>query len=476
MKSISTPVCFVDDDKNKLGMTISSVKVMGNRHDIPRLVRENNIEAIVIAIPTISVQDRAEIVKICKDTGCKLKIMPGIYELLNGEVTVKEIRDVNIHDLLGREPVVLEDEGIKEYISGKVVIIPGGGGSIGSEISRQVLKYGPKKLIIFDNYENTAYNLENELRGRYPDVEIKVLIGSIRDRNRLENVFKEYKPDVVFHAAAHKHVPLMEESPSEAILNNAFGTLNLTETADKYHVKKFVMLSTDKAVNPTNVMGATKRICEMIIQAMDAQSETEFVAVRFGNVLGSNGSVIPLFNKQIAEGGPVTVTDKNITRFFMTIPEAAQLVLQAGAFAKGGEIFILDMGKPVKIYDLAKDLIRLSGFVPGEDIKIEITGLRPGEKLYEEVLMDEEGIRKTAHNKIFVAQPASYDINELKAKLRNTQQMCENGDNAALVRKLKEIVPTYRNKQIENQKPDNKQCEDINHKGHGPQILVANGK
>jgi FlaA1/EpsC-like NDP-sugar epimerase len=465
------PVCFVDDDKNKLGMTISRVKVMGNRHDIPKLVRENNIEAIVIAIPTISVQDRAEIVKICKDTGCKLKIMPGIYELLNGEVTVKEIRDVNIHDLLGREPVVLEDEGIKEYTSGKVVFIPGGGGSIGSEISRQVLKYGPKKLIIFDIYENTAYNLENELRGRYPDVEIKVLIGSIRDRNRLENVFKEYKPDVVFHAAAHKHVPLMEESPSEAILNNAFGTLNLTETADKYHVKRFVMLSTDKAVNPTNVMGATKRICEMIIQAMDAQSETEFVAVRFGNVLGSNGSVIPLFNKQIAEGGPVTVTDKNITRFFMTIPEAAQLVLQAGAFAKGGEIFILDMGNPVKIYDLAKDLIRLSGFVPGEDIKIEITGLRPGEKLYEEVLMDEEGIRKTAHNKIFVAQPASYDINELKVKLEILSNMCEKGDNAALIRRLKEIVPTYCNKQIENQKPDNQKCED--HEGHGPQYLVT---
>ncbi|MBP1744951.1 MAG: nucleoside-diphosphate sugar epimerase [Firmicutes bacterium] len=471
-----TPVCFVDDDEKKQGMTISRVKVMGKRHDIPRLVKENNIEAIIIAIPTISREDRTDIVKICTNTGCKLKIVPGMYELLKGEVTVKEIRDVEIEDLLGRESVVLEDEGIKDYIQGKVVMIPGGGGSIGSEISRQVLKYGPKKLIIFDNYENNAYDLQNEIKGKYPDVELKLLIGSIRDRIRLENVFKEHRPDVIFHAAAHKHVPLMEESPSEAILNNVFGTLNLTETADKYKVKRFVMLSTDKAVNPTNVMGATKRICEMIIQAMDAKSETQFVAVRFGNVLGSNGSVIPLFNKQIAQGGPVTVTDKKITRFFMTIPEAAQLVLQAGAFAKGGEIFILDMGEPVKIYDLAKHLIRLSGFVPDVDIKIEFTGLRPGEKLYEEVLMSEEGIGKTAHNKIFVAKPAGYDIHELKNKIQDLTHLCECGDNAAIIWKLKEVVPTYHYKETENTMQKDEESKDSHHVEKGSKIFVTSGK
>jgi FlaA1/EpsC-like NDP-sugar epimerase len=472
------PICFVDDDKSKLGMTISGVKVMGNRHDIPKLASENSIETIIIAIPTLSGADRAEIANICKNTGCKLKIMPGIYELLKGDVTIKEIRDIKIEDLLGRNPVVLEDDGIKDYIRGKVVLIPGGGGSIGSEISRQVLKYEPRKLIIFDNYENNAYELQNEIKGKYPGIELKLLIGSIRDRNRLENVFKEYRPDVVFHAAAHKHVPLMEESPGEAIMNNVFGTLNLTETADRYNVERFVMLSTDKAVNPTNVMGATKRICEMIIQAMDAKSKTEFVAVRFGNVLGSNGSVIPLFNKQIAEGGPVTVTDRNINRFFMTIPEAAQLVLQAGAFAKGGEIFVLDMGEPVKIYDLAKDLIRLSGFVPDVDIKIEFTGLRPGEKLYEEVLMDEEGIGKTAHNKIFVAKPAGYNIEELKKRFQELSLLCEKGDNAAIVRKLKEVVPTYKNSNSSDaaiRKHAREGLLDI-HKGIGPKIPVQSGK
>jgi FlaA1/EpsC-like NDP-sugar epimerase len=424
-------------------MSVSGVKIMGNRNDIPKLALENRIETIIIAIPTISGSNRAELVNICKNTGCKMKIMPGIYELLKGDVTVKEIRDVKIEDLLGRDTVVLEDEGIKDYISGKVVIIPGGGGSIGSEISRQVLRYKPKMLIILDNYENNAYELENEIKGKHPDVELKLLIGSIRDRQRLENIFQQYKPQVVFHAAAHKHVPLMEDSPGEAIMNNVFGTLNLAKTADKYNVERFVMLSTDKAVNPTNVMGATKRICEMVIQAINARSGTDFVAVRFGNVLGSNGSVIPLFNRQIASGGPVTVTDKNITRFFMTIPEAAQLVLQAGAFAEGGEIFILDMGKPVKICDLAKDLIKLSGFEPDVDIKIEFTGLRPGEKLYEEVLMSEEGINKTAHDKIFVAKPAHYDLAELEKKFEELSLLCEIGNNEAIVGKLKEIVPTY---------------------------------
>jgi FlaA1/EpsC-like NDP-sugar epimerase len=439
-----TPVCLVDDDASKLGMAISGVKILGNRHDITKLVKDLNVESIVIAIPTLSGKNKAEIVRICRDTGCRLKIMPGIYELIKGDVTVKEIRDVNIEDLLGREPVHLEDEGIHEYLSGKVVMITGGGGSIGSEISRQIMKYEPEKLIIFDNYENNAYELEQEIKRKYPGADLRLVIGSIRDRARLENVFKKYSPQVVFHAAAHKHVPLMEESPSEAILNNVFGTLNLAETADKYNVEKFVMLSTDKAVNPTNVMGATKKICEMIIRAMDERSSTEFVAVRFGNVLGSHGSVIPLFNKQIAEGGPVTVTHKDITRFFMTIPEAAQLVIQAGSFAKGGEIFILDMGEPVKIYNLAKDLIKLSGFEPNEDIKIEVTGLRPGEKLYEEVLVSEEGIGKTAHDKIFVAKPASYNIGELKAKFQELNVLCEKGDDAGIVMRLQKIVPTYR--------------------------------
>lgn len=470
------PVCFVDDDDSKLGMMISGVKVMGNRHDIPKLVKENEIEMIVIAIPTISGANRSELVNICKDTGCKIKIMPGIYEILSGEVTVKEIRDINIEDLLGRDPVVLEDDGIKDYIRGKVVLITGGGGSIGSEISKQVLKYEPQKLVIFDNYENNAYELENDIKGRYPGVEIKLLIGSIRDRKRLENVFNEYRPNVVFHAAAHKHVPLMEDSPGEAILNNVFGTLNLAETADRYRVERFVMLSTDKAVNPTNVMGATKRICEMIIQAIDKKSQTEFVAVRFGNVLGSNGSVIPLFNKQIASGGPVTVTDKNITRFFMMIPEAAQLVLQAGAFAEGGEIFILDMGEPVRIYDLAKDLIRLSGFEPDVDIKIKVTGLRPGEKLYEEVLMEEEGIRKTAHDKIFIAKPASYNLDDLKVKLKELGHLCEAGNDEALKRKLKEVVPTYHNKELESQSRKMEEIKQNDHQGHGPHILVPSGK
>jgi len=470
------PVCFVDDSKSKLGMSISGIKVMGTRHDIPKLVKENDIETIIIAIPTLSGTDRAEITNICKNTGCKLKIMPGIYELLKGDVTVKEIRAVKIEDLLGRNPVVLEDDGIKEYIKGKVVMITGGGGSIGSEISRQVLKFEPRKLVIFDNYENNAYELQNEIKASYPFVELKLLIGSIRDRKRLENVFSEYRPDVVFHAAAHKHVPLMEESPSEAIVNNVFGTLNLAETADRYNVERFVMLSTDKAVNPTNVMGASKRICEMIIQAMDVISKTEFVAVRFGNVLGSNGSVIPLFNKQISEGGPVTVTDRNITRFFMTIPEAAQLVLQAGAFAKGGEIFILDMGEPVKIYDLARDLIRLSGFTPDEDIKIEITGLRPGEKLYEEVMMDEEGIRKTAHDKIFVARPSSYNIQKLKSQFEEIKLLCEEGSNPAIVRMLKEIVPTYHQNESANNNAVSKVLKDNLNIVLAPVIPVQSGK
>jgi FlaA1/EpsC-like NDP-sugar epimerase len=335
-------------------------------------------------------------------------------------------------------------EGISEYLENKTVLVTGGGGSIGSELCRQIVRFKPKQLLILDIYENNAYDLQNELRYNYPDLNLKVLIASVRDRKRIESIFKFFKPEVVFHAAAHKHVPLMEDNPSEAVKNNVFGTLNLSECADKYGVERFVMISTDKAVNPTNIMGATKRMCEMIVQAMDKVSKTEFVAVRFGNVLGSNGSVIPLFKKQIANGGPITLTHKEITRFFMTIPEASQLVLQAGAYAMGGEIFVLDMGKPVKIYDLACDLIRLSGFEPEKDIKIEVTGLRPGEKLYEELLMSEEGLGETRHEKIFVGRPMAWDIEELKGKLEGLRFLIDSDSREEMVHKIGDIVPTYR--------------------------------
>ena len=438
------PVCLVDDSRNKAQLVKSGVKVMGNRYDIPRLVKEKDVELIIIAMPSLSGASKAELINICTSTGCKLKIMPGIYEIINGNVSVKKIRDVEIGDLLGRESVVLNDQGIQSYLKDKVVMVTGGGGSIGSEIARQVLRYGPKQLIILDIYENSAYELEQEIRRTYPDVDLKVVIASVRDRRRIDSLFREYKPQVIFHAAAHKHVPLMEDSPSEAVKNNVFGTLNVVEMADKYNVEKFVMISTDKAVNPTNIMGATKRLCEMIIQSMAGRSKTDFCAVRFGNVLGSNGSVIPLFKRQIALGGPVTVTDRNITRFFMTIPEASQLVLQAGAFASGGEIFILDMGEPIEIYELAKDLIRLSGFEPGRDIEIRFTGLRPGEKLYEEVLMSEEGMRLTIHNKIFAAQPAYYDLDQLKAKFEELKFLCYSGSIEDIKTKVQELVPTYK--------------------------------
>lgn len=438
------PVCFIDDSPNKAGYAKSGIKILGTRHDIPRIVKEKNIEQIIIAIPTLTGESKAELISICKSTGCRLKTMPGIFELINGDVSVKKIRDVEIEDLLGRDPVKLNDVGIQGYIKDKVVMVTGGGGSIGSEIARQVLRYRPAELIILDIYENSTYELEREIRRTYPEVVLKVIIASVRDRRRLDNIFREHKPQVVFHAAAHKHVPLMEYSPGEAVKNNILGTLNLVETADKYKTEKFVMISTDKAVNPTNTMGATKRACEMIIQAMAGKSSTEFGAVRFGNVLGSNGSVIPLFKKQIAMGGPVTLTDRRITRFFMTIPEASQLVLQAGAFAKGGEIFILDMGEPVEIYELAKDLIRLSGFEPERDIEIRVTGLRPGEKLYEEVLMGEEGMRITAHDKIFAAQPAHFNLEQLKERFEELRFLCDAGNTEEIKAKLQELVPTYK--------------------------------
>lgn len=438
------PVAIIDDSPSKLGKKIFGVKVMGNRYDIHKIVEEQEIEIILIAIPSIDNKNKSEIIDICKDTGCKLKIIPGMYEILSGKAKVSNIKDIDLEDLLGREPIILDNKGISDYLTDKVVLVTGGGGSIGSELCRQIAKYEPKMLIILDIYENNAYDIQNELKYRYDKLNLNVLIASVRDRSRIESIFEEYKPQVVFHAAAHKHVPLMEDSPMEAIKNNVFGTLNLAECADKYNVEKFVLISTDKAVNPTSVMGTTKRICEMIVQAMDKKSKTEFVAVRFGNVLGSNGSVIPLFKRQIAHGGPVTVTDKNITRFFMLIPEAAQLVLQAGAFAQGGEIFVLDMGKPVRIYDLACDLIRLSGFEPGRDIKIEITGLRPGEKLYEEILMNEEGLQKTGHNKIFIGKPTFEDMDKLKEKLDELKPLIEANDSEALKLELKELVPTYK--------------------------------
>ena len=438
------PILLIDDRDYKIGKRISGVKVEGSRKDIVRLAEEKDIDVIILAIPSIDNENKKEILEICKKTSCKVKIIPGIYEIISGVATVSKIKDVELEDLLGRDQVVLDSKGISEYINNKVVLVTGAGGSIGSELCRQIVQFGPKVLILFDIYENTIYDIQNELRANFPSLDMKVLIGSVRDKDRLEEVFKKYKIQVVFHAAAHKHVPLMEDSPKEAIKNNVFGTFNLAEVADKYEVEKFVIISTDKAVNPTNIMGATKRLCEMIAQAFDGVSKTEFVAVRFGNVLGSNGSVIPLFKKQIKSGGPVTVTHRNITRYFMLIPEAAQLVLQAGGFAKGGEIFVLDMGKPVKIYDLAMDLIKLSGLEPNRDIKVKVTGLRPGEKLYEELLMSEEGLLETTHNKIHIGKPTFDDMDVLKAKLEELKKILSEDDTQVIKNKMKEIVPTYK--------------------------------
>lgn len=437
------PIYVIDDNKSKIGRSISGVKVYGDRNKIIEAVENYDIKTIIIAIPSIDNTNKEAIINICKRTKCKLKIVPGMYDLLNEKTSLSQLRDVEVEDLLGREPVKLDMEGIADYLEDSVVLITGGGGSIGSELARQIAKFNPRKLIILDIYENNAYELQTELRHSCPNLDLKVLIASVKDKQRMENIFEKYRPDVVFHAAAHKHVPLMEDSPYEAVKNNVFGTLTVAECANKYRVNKFVLISTDKAVNPTNIMGTTKRICEMIIQAINEKSETEYVAVRFGNVLGSNGSVIPLFKKQIAHGGPVTLTHREITRFFMTIPEAAQLVLQAGAFARGGEIFILDMGKPVRIYDLACDLIRLSGLEPHKDIKISYTGLRPGEKLFEEVLMDEEGLNSTVHNKIFIGKPLNIQYSLLKRELTELWAIVDKSDTRDLVRKLRKLVPTY---------------------------------
>ena len=435
-------VGLIDDDNRKRGMRIYGTKVLGTRNDIAHICEELNVEEIIFAIYSISPEQRAEILDICSDTGKKVKILPGVEQSLTGSNQLKQLKEITIEDLLEREPIKLDNELIENDIKGKTVLVTGGGGSIGSELCRQILRYHPERLVILDIYENTTYEVQNELEEDYPEQKIDVLIASVRDKDRLDKIFEHYHPDIVFHAAAHKHVPLMEFSPGEAIKNNVFGTYNTALCASQHNVKRFVMISTDKAVNPTNIMGASKRMCEMIVQTMQKQSNTEFVAVRFGNVLGSHGSVVPRFTKQIAAGGPVTVTHPEITRFFMTIPEAAQLVLQAAAYAEGGEIFVLDMGQPVKIYHLAKKLITLSGFKPEEDMKIEFTGLRPGEKLYEELLMDEEGLLKTAHSKIFVGQPIDITPEELEQKLNILSDSLKN-DSANLKAVMAEVVSTY---------------------------------
>ena len=405
----SNIACIIDDDRRKVGKYIRGVKVIGTRDKIKEAAKLYDIDEIIFAIPSASNEVKRDILNICKETDCTLKILPGVYQMVDGEINVNSIRNVDVLDLLGRDPIEVDIESIMGYVKDKVIMVTGGGGSIGSELCRQLVSHKPKQLIIFDIYENNAYDIQQELKINYPDANVVTLIGSIRNVSRLESVFAQYKPDIVYHAAAHKHVPLMEVSPDEAVKNNVVGTWNVAKMADKYGVKKFVMISTDKAVNPTNVMGATKRICEMIVQTYNEISKTDFVAVRFGNVLGSNGSVIPLFKKQIEAGGPVTVTDPNIIRYFMTIPEAVSLVLQAGAYAKGGEIFILDMCEPVKIDDLAKNLIRLSGYTLGVDMEIKYTGLRPGEKLYEELLMKEEGLQETDNKLIHIGKPIEFD-------------------------------------------------------------------
>lgn len=412
----SKVVCIIDDNPAKKGKYIHSIPIVGNRSDIPYMAKKYNIDEIIIAIPSASPMTIREILNICQETDARLKRLPAIASSLTSSLS-QTIREVNYEDLLGREAVVIENPEFAEFVSGKTVMVTGGGGTIGSELCRQIIANKPGKLIIVDIYENGAYELQMDLKRYYPDADVYVLIASVRDYDRMENIFKEYRPDVVYHAAAHKHVPLMEYSPNEAVKNNCKGTLNMAKLSDKYGVKRFVLISTDKAVRPTNVMGATKRICEMIVQTYDKMSETEFVAVRFGNVLGSNGSVIPLFLKQIEAGGPVTLTHREITRFFMTVSEAVSLVLKAGLMAKGGEIFVLDMGQPVKIYDLAVNLIKMKGYVPDRDIKIEIVGLRPGEKLYEELLMAEEGLQNTSNDLIYIGKPIDIDSKKFMKQL-----------------------------------------------------------
>ena len=455
MKDTYKVVGLIDDNENKLNYAISGNKILGNRYDIPKICRENNVEVIFFTISNISPDDRRKILEICQETGCKVRILPGTKELIKDKPLIQSFRDVQIEDLLGRDPIRLDNKNIGKLIENKVVLVTGGGGSIGSELCRQIIKFKPSKLVIVDIYENNLYDIEQELKFNYPDMEIDAIVANVREKHRLNEIFEQYHPYLVFHAAAHKHVPLMETSPLEAIKNNVFGTYNTVKCADEYGVKRFILISTDKAVNPTNIMGATKRICELIIQAKNKVSKTEYAAVRFGNVLGSNGSVVPLFKKQIAKGGPITVTHKEITRFFMTIPEAVSLVLQAMSGAKGGEIFVLDMGEPVKIYDMAVKLIKLSGLEPDVDIQIKVTGLRPGEKLYEELLMAEEGLTETKHDKIHVARPSDIDMEKLETKLAKLQHLLDNTNNEQkdeIKDVISEVVPTYRNLEKEKTK------------------------
>ena len=468
--------CIIDDDPEKWGRTLDGVPIVGGRDDILRNVLRYGVERILVAIPTASREERRDLLNLCQETGCEVKVLPGIYQLANDEVSLAKMRDVQIEDLLGRAPIVADTDAIFANVSGRVVLVTGGGGSIGSELCRQIARHRPKQLVILDIYENNAYDIQQELRHRHPELDLRVLVGSVRDTRRVEDVFAEYRPEMVFHAAAHKHVPLMEDSPCEAIKNNVLGTYKVAYAALAHGCRRFLLISTDKAVNPTNVMGASKRLCEMIVQTMDKVARsgdlsvlpridshtgahpgdlslpadaprTEFVAVRFGNVLGSNGSVIPLFKRQIAEGGPVTVTHPDIIRYFMTIPEAVSLVLQSATYAKGGEIFVLDMGEPMKIDTLARNLIRLAGFKPDVDIKIEYTGLRPGEKLYEEKLMSEEGLQRTANKLIHVAQPIELDTGEFLAHLQELVEVSAANDAKAIREVIRRAVPTYHPKE-----------------------------
>lgn len=437
------PVCALDDDQAKIGKQINGVKVVGRIEEVEYYVKKYNAEEILLAVPSLGSKRKKEILELCQKTKCKVKIMPGIYQFANGKFSASSIREVDINDLLGREQIKVNLDEIMGYIEGKRVMVTGGGGSIGSELCRQIVSHNPSKLIILDNYENNAYEIEQELKRNYPNLNLDVIIATVRDKSRLDRIFKEERPNIVFHAAAHKHVPLMERNPEEAVKNNVGGTYNVADSAGKFGVEKFIMISTDKAVNPTNIMGASKRICEMIIQSMNHVYDTDYVAVRFGNVLGSNGSVIPLFKKQILSGGPVTVTHKDIVRYFMTIPEAVSLVLQAGAYAHGGEIFVLDMGEPVKIYDLAVNLIKLSGFEPFKDIDIKVTGLRPGEKLYEERLMEEEGLKKTDNEMISIGKPLEIDEKKLFETVKELCSFANKGEKK-MKEKVKDLVSTYK--------------------------------
>ncbi len=436
-------VCVIDDSPEKIGMMIYGINVVGGRDTIIENAKKYNIDRIIVAVPSASAVERAKIYEICSKTGCEVHTLPSLDNMIeDGKPLTSKVRRIKLEDLLGRDPINVDLDSIMRYVENKVILVTGGGGSIGSELCRQLAKHNPKKLIIFDIYENNAYDILNELKTEHPELDITALIGSVRDPIRLEEVFSEYRPEIVYHAAAHKHVPLMEDSPREAIKNNVFGTYNTVSMADKYGAEKFLLISTDKAVNPTNIMGASKRMCEMIVQTKSRHSKTEFMIVRFGNVLGSNGSVIPLFEKQIENGGPVKVTHKDIIRYFMTIPEAVSLVLQAGALATGGEIFVLDMGKPMKILELAENLIRLSGYKPYEEIDIEFTGLRPGEKLFEELLMAEEGLKSTANKLIHIGKPIDIDEEKFYSQLEDLK-LAAFDEKRDIREVVKEIVTTY---------------------------------